>query len=152
MAGNICTTTNTSACALAAATAKTVLQLQAPTNQLVKILGYGVFFDGVTASAKPVDVRILRQTSAGTMSTGGASSVANRSETILSVSRYNASAEPTNAGVSAELDRITCHPQGWYEVRFPAGQEIVVGSVGYVGIECTAAAIVNVRAKFIFEE
>lgn len=152
MSGNVCVTTTTSSVALAAATAKTVLQIQAPTNQCVKVLGWGVYFDGVTASAVPVGVRLVRQTSAGTASTGVANSLSNRPETILSVARYGASAEPTNAGSSAEADRITCHPQQWYEARFPAGQEIIVPGGGYLGIECTAPATVNARAKLIFEE
>lgn len=150
MSANICVATNTVAVALAAATAKTALQLQAPVNQLVKVLGWGVYFDGVTASAVPVAVRVLRQTSAGTMSTGVGQSLSARAASVLTTVRYNATAEPTNSAV--ELDRITCHPQQWYEVRFPAGQEIIVDSSGYVGIECTAGAVVNVRAKLIFEE
>ena len=152
MSGNICATTTTSSVALAASTPKTVLQVQAPTNQCVKVLGWGIYFDGVTASAVPVGVRLVRQTSAGTMSTGVANSLNNRPETILTTSRYGASAEPSNAGSSAEVDRITCNPQQWYESRFPEGQEIVIPGGGYLGIECTAAAIVNARAKLIFEE
>ncbi len=157
MSGNVCITTTTSAVALSAATAKTVLQVRAPTNnQNIKVLGWGVYFDGVTASAIPVAVRLLRQTSAGTMTTGTANSLNNRPETILTEVRHSATAEPSNGGVANEVDRITCHPQQWYEVRFPEGQEIILpntgASTGYLGIECTAAATVNVRAKLIFEE
>lgn len=153
MSGNICATTTTSSIALAAATAKTVLQVQAPTNQCVKVLGWGVYFDGVTASAVPVGVRLLRQTSAGSLATGVANSLNSRPETILTTTRYwTTTGEPSNGGSSAEADRITCHPQQWYEARFPAGQEIIIPSAAYLGIECTAAATVNVRAKLIFEE
>lgn len=90
------------------------------------------------------------------MITGTANSLNNRPETILTELRFGATAEPTNGGVSNEVDRITCHPQQWYEVRFPAGQEITLSNTGantgYLGIECTAAAAVNVRSKLIFEE
>lgn len=152
MSGNICATTTTSSVALAAASAKTVLQLEAPVNQCVKVLGWGIYFDGVTASAIPVGVRLIRQSSSGVMATGVANSLNNRPETILTKSRNGASTEPSNNGAAYEVDRITCHPQQWYESRFPEGQEIVIPSGGFLGIECTAAAIVNARAKFIFEE
>lgn len=152
MAGNICFTT-TPAVSIVATVVKTPLQIQAPTNQSVKVLGWGVYFDGISATAKPIDVRVLRQTSAGTASTGTSKTLNGRAESILSTSRHTFTAEPTNA--SEELDRVAVHPQGWYEVRFPAGQEIIIPGAGYLGIECSsasAAPTVNVRAKFIFEE
>jgi len=59
---------NTAEIALSGATAKTVLQLVAASNHCVKIKSWGVFFDGTSVTAEPVQVRLLRQTDAGTMS------------------------------------------------------------------------------------
>ena len=56
----------TSNVALSAATAKTVVQILAPSNHRVKITGWGVYFDGVSATAVPARVRLIRQASAGT--------------------------------------------------------------------------------------
>jgi hypothetical protein len=135
--------------ALAVATAKTVLQVTAATNHRVKILGWGVFFDGVNTAAEPVQVRVLRQTTAGTSS--GLSPVPLRpaTETLQSVCSYGHTVEPTASDV---MDVIECHPQQGYEVKFPMGQEIIIGGGGRLGIECISPAVVNVRAKFFYEE
>lgn len=139
----------TSEIALTATTARTVLQLLAPTNHRVKVLGWGVFFDGINTAAEPVQVRVLRQTSAGTMTTVVALSLAPISEVIQTLAYHSASVEPT---ASDTLDVIECHPQQGYEVKFPMGQEIILPGAGRLGIECIAPASVNVRAKFFFEE
>ena len=135
--------------ALTAATARTVLQLVAPANHRVKVLGWGVFFDGVNTAAEPVQVRLLRQTTAGTMSGQTPVSIVPITETIQTAGQYLATIEPT-AGDA--MDVVECHPQQGYEVKFPMGQEIVIGGAGRLGIECTAPAGVNVRAKMYFEE
>jgi len=135
--------------ALAAATTKTVLQVVAPANHRVKVLGWGVFFDGVNTAGEPVQVRVLRQSTAGTMSSVTPLQVQPVAETILTTAQYGASAEPTAGDI---IDVIECHPQQGYEVKFPMGQEIIIPGGGRLGIDCTAPAIVNVRVKLFFEE
>jgi len=140
---------NTAEVALTAATAKTVLQLVAPAHQLLKVKGWGVFFDGVSVTAEPVQVRLLRQTDAGTMS---ALTPVKRSAvtcTLQATAQHTATAEPTAGDVLAARE---VHPQGGYQEIFPAGDEIVIGEAGRLGIECTATANVNVRAEIVFEE
>ena len=142
--------------ALAAATVKTVLQLIVPANHRVKVLGWGVFFDGVNTAGEPVQVRVLRQTTAG-VSLVAASIVktvpcTETLQTTATMGAVGAQTEPTAGDV---LDVIECHPQQGYEVKFPMGQELIIGNsagITYLGIDCTAPAIVNVRAKFFFEE
>jgi len=135
--------------ALAAATAKTVIQLVAPANHRVRVLGWGIFFDGVNTAGEPVQVRVMRQTTAGTMSALTPVQVQPVSETIQSTAQHTATAEPTAGDL---IDMIECHPQQGYEVKFPMGQEIIIAGSGRLGIECTAPAIVNCRAKFFFAE
>lgn len=136
--------------ALTAAAAKTVLQLVAAANHRVKLLGWSAMFDGTSTTAEPVQYRVLRQTTAGTMTaltpTKRDDSIA---DTLLTTAQHTATAEPT-AGDLLEAGEI--HPQGGYEVFYPFGQEIIVGGGDRVGLELTAPAGVNVRAKFIFEE
>lgn len=139
----------TSEVALAAATAKTVIQLVAPTNHRVRVLGWGVFFDSTSVAAEPVQVRLLRQTTAGTMSALTPVQSQPVAETMQSTAQHTATVEPTAGDV---VDICEVHPQSWYEVRYPLGQEIIVAGAGRIGIECTAPANVNVRAKLIFEE
>ncbi len=139
----------TSEVALVAATPKTVIQLIAASNHRVRVLGWGVFFDGVSATAEPVQVRLLRQSTAGTMSALTPVEMHPADETMQTTASYGASAEPTAGDV---LDCIECHPQGGYEKWFPPGYEVIVPGSGRLGLELTAPAGVNVRAKFFFEE
>jgi hypothetical protein len=136
--------------ALSAATAKTVIQLVAATNHRVKVLRWGVFFDGVSVSAEPVQVRLLRQTTAGTMSSLTPVKLDDSlAETLQTTSQHTATAEPTAGDV---VDVVEVHPQSGYEIIYPLGQEVIIGGGDRLGIECTAPAGVNVRAKIVFEE
>lgn len=138
--------------ALVAATAKTVLQVGAPANQRVKVLGIKLTADGVTSSAVPISVRILRQTTAGTMTSVTPVPVEKDLSgiTIQSTGAKNASAEPTASDV---LDTFFVPAfMGAYEVFYPFGQELIVQNGKYLGIECTAPANVNVQGMLTFEE
>lgn len=135
--------------ALSAATAKTVLQVVAPANHRVVLKRWGVFCDGVSPTAEPVQVRLLRQTTAGTMSAATPRKMDGYAETIQSTAQKTASAEPTAGDVLAVLE---VHPQQGYAEAFPYGDEPIIAGGGRVGIECTAPAGVNVRAQLICEE
>lgn len=136
--------------ALAAATAKTVIKVTAPTNQRVVIEGWGVGFDGIAVTEAPVVCRLVKLTTAGTFSSltpvrtqqGG-------SETVQSTAGHTATAEPTKTDV---YDIQNVHPQTAMEWYFPLSQEIILAGGGSIGIECTAPAVVNVIAKIRFEE
>ena len=136
--------------ALVSGTAKTVLQVGTPTNQRDPIIRWGVFFDGQNVSDEPVQVRLLRQTTSGTMTTLGVEKLdGSLSETPQTIAQYNASAEPSAGDV---LDVVEVHPQTGYEMIYPLMQEPVIQGGGRVGIECQASAAVNVRAKLTAEE
>lgn len=134
---------------LVAATAKTVLHLTAPANHRVKVLGFGVFFDGTNTAAAPVVVKIVRCSSGTYTAVTPANVGAIASETLQSTAGCNASAEPS---ITDTLDIILVHPQQGYENKYPMGQEIIIPGGGRIGIVCTADAVVNVTAKIIFEE
>lgn len=140
---------STTEVALVGATPKTVIQLLAPANHRVKLKSWGVFFDGVSATAEPVQVRLVRQTSAGTMSALTPVQISPVAETVLTTAQMTATVEPTSTDV---IDVVEVHPQSGYEVIFSSGDEVIVGGAGRIGIECTAPAAVNVRAKMRFEE
>ena len=136
--------------ALAAATAKTVIQIVAPSNHRVKILRWGVFFDGVSGTGEPVQIALHRQSTEGTSSALTPYKLDDSlAESLQTAGRHTATAEPTTGDL---IDAIEVHPQSGYEMVFPLGQEIIVGGGDRVGIICTAPAIVNVRAKIVFEE
>lgn len=135
--------------ALTAATAKTVLRVTAATNHPIKILGWGVYFDGTSVTAEPVQVRARKSTTAGTGTSVTVRQRSGPSVTFQTSSLKNFTAEPTDGDT---LDIIEVHPTGGYEVLYPVGQEPIIGSGLRFGLKVTAPATVNCEAKIIFEE
>lgn len=121
MARALCTCT-TAEISIASNTTKTLIQLQAPTNQGVAWVRGGVAFQGVTVTDGPCQLQIVKQTDAGTMSsytevlmTGPGASV-----TPQGVATTNATAEPTTTDV---VDHKYVHPQSGYEWVFQRSQD-----------------------------
>lgn len=150
MAGLRVTAENSAAQALSAATAKTILQLNTPANQRIKIQRVGIFFDGASTTAVPVLCRLVIATTAGTASALTLNKlVSSDSETIQTTATENATVEPTKTTL---LDQWLIHPQMGIDITYAMGQEKIVVGGGRVALEITAPAVVNVRAKLDFEE
>jgi hypothetical protein len=135
---------------LVASTAKSVIRLKASTNQRVKVLGYGFYFDGTSNSAQPVQIQIGRISADGTFT--AETPLPNEpelTETFQTVVGINASAEPTYSGY---LKTWTVHPQLGYEYLAPLGQEIIINGGGMLGFVVNAPAAVDVRGYVMFEE
>lgn len=129
--------------------AKTVLQIVAPTNQRLKIKSWGIFCKGISATDAPLRVRLLRQTTAGTMSALTLVKRGIATETIQSSAQHTATAEPTAGDILAIRE---VHPQGgYYEILSP-GDEIKVPGGGRVGIEVLAGVSISVVPEIVFEE
>lgn len=150
MAGLRVTAENSAAVALAAATVKTVLQLNAPANQRIKIQRVGIFFDGASTTAVPVLTRLIVATTAGTNTALTLNKqVSSDSETIQTTAGENASAEPTKTTL---LDQWLIHPQQGLDITYAFGQEKIIVGGGRVALDVNAPAAVNCRAKIDFEE
>jgi hypothetical protein len=135
--------------ALVAATAKTVLQLVAAANHLVAIKGFSVSFDGNSSSAVPVQVTLMRQTTAGTMSAATPVEETVTGVTLQATAQKNATVEPTSGNV---VRRFEVHPQAGILEKFTLEDEIILGSSGRVGMVLTAPANVNCTAHLSYEE
>ncbi len=136
--------------ALVAATAETVLQLVAASNHRVKLLSWGLFFDGVVVTDAPVEVRLMRQTTAGTSAANTPRKYDDSiAETLQTTARDAFTAEPTSGDV---LEVFEIHPQQGILVMYPLTQEPIIGGADRIGIEVTAPQVVNARAFMKFEE
>jgi hypothetical protein len=133
--------------------AKTVFQATAPTNQRVKVLAYGFYFDGTVNSATPVQIAFGRIS--GTTSTTYTTATPGPVEPELTETFQgtykiaNTGSEPT---YSATLKTFTVHPQLGYEYLAPLGQEDIIPGGGIVGFQVTAGAAVDVRGYVKIEE
>jgi hypothetical protein len=153
--------------ALSASTAKSLISVVAPANRRVKILGWGVYFDGIdttiletaadTTTKPSVEVVLTTGTSAGTFTDtlgakdthGSLTEMSGLGATIQSTAKTTVSIEPTATGVfdMAEVDQT--NGETFY---FKEGQEPIINGGSFAAIECTSPQNLNARAKIICEE
>lgn len=149
MARNHATLTAPSAIALAAGVAKTVMQLTAPANVIDVVHGIDVTFDGTSSSAVPTIIKIVRQTTAGTMTAQAPKKTKDTSTALGSTGAINATAEPTEGDV---LLTFHVHPQAGVLMPLPLENEIEVPGGQRLGIVVIAPAAVNCLPSMKIEE
>ena len=152
MARSFFTAANTVKQALSAATAKTALQVTAPTNQRVAVQQITVSFDGALNSATPVTIQLVRQTTAGTTSSPSATAKKKDSDISTAIQTTVAdgfTAEPTSTDV---LWTAFVHPQTGMAFPFPTPGNVVIAGGGRVGVLCNAPAAVDVLVSLDLEE
>ena len=133
-------------------TTLTLVQLVAPANHLVRVLDYTVSFKGTNATAEPIEVQLLRQTTAGT--SAALTLVKNNdsiAETILTTALKTFTAEPTAGDI---LDVEYVHPQGGSKTFVaPSPDCWIIGGGDRVGIRVvTPGATVKVAVRIRAEE
>lgn len=139
--------------ALAAATAETVIALIGATTVKARICEWGVSFDGISATAEPVRIRLVRTTADDGTATGATEKAWDPDNPTANCSaKHSYSAEPTKE--STPLATYEVHPQAGIVVQYPLGREITLDNTTSNGlaIECTAPATVNVEAYIVWEE
>ena len=129
---------------------KTLLQLIAAANHRVKVKEISVSFKGVSNTAAPILVQVLRQSDAGTMSALTPKKM-NESdgETLQTTAQHTSTGEPTGTD---EIMGEEVHPQGGFLWQAPFGGELIVKGGNRAGIAVTAGASVSAKARMIFEE
>jgi hypothetical protein len=153
-------TATAGACALAAATAKTILYIVTSTICQPAIVEIDISFDGVTASAVPVLVELVSST-AGTAGTPRAALAAGKqlrgwpAQTSQTTCADSYTVEPGTSLVNRKW--LDSPNGGLYSIQFPMSREptgIVTAATDAKawGVRCTAPAIVNVHASLEFEE
>lgn len=137
--------------ALAAATAETAIQLVTPSTVRARLIEFGIMFDGIVSTAEPVDVRLLRQTTAGTASAGTVNPLDSSAPAGLTTAQITFTAEPTAGAV---LGTWMVHPQGgMLVVKYDLWAEAPLIQIsGRLGLECNAPAVVNCSAYMKFVE
>lgn len=136
---------------------KTLLQVLAPANQRVIMYEWDISFNGVSNTAAPILVELVRQTGAGTGLNTATLVKDNNSdqETIQSTGLYGIlttvnTAEPTDGSVVPFAEFV--HPQQGYAWRATVGKEENIQGGTRLGCRVTAAASVNVAARLRLQE
>lgn len=139
---------------------KTMLQLATPATEDIKIVEWGISFDG-SAAATPIKVELVDTAAINATVTAFAAAdiikwnQPNDPATLLTLgtaaSGYTASAEGTIVA-TRELDVQYIAPTNQYVKQFPLGREPVVAVSRFLRIRVTAAAAVNCYCYIIWEE
>lgn len=130
--------------------AKTLLQLVAASNHAALIDEISISFNGTSNTAEPIKVDVLRQTSAGTMSSLTlVKDPDDWDETMQTTAQHTATAEPT-AGDVLMSEHI--HAQQGYTWQAPFGREIKIGGSDRLGIRVTAPASVSAIVRVAGQE
>jgi len=130
----------------------TLLQVTAPASQRSKLRSFTFSCKGVVVTDPPIRVRVLKQTTAGTLTNVNTpvkldSSV---SESINTTAKDTATVEPTASDVIWEG---FVHPQSSIGFQFPISYEPILGGGQRIGFEALvaaagAAATIHVAAHF----
>ena len=142
---------------LATGTTLTLVQLVAATNHGITIVAWGVGFNSVAAADEPVQCRLQIQTTAGT--SGASTKINHRNhaldghETFDTTGRDLFTVEPSK---DTNFPTRLIHPSSGYEIWFPEGDEIDIGSAERIGLEVISgvlnASLVKVSGFIDFEE
>jgi hypothetical protein len=130
---------NTGQVACTASTAKTVLQVVAASNHRIHV-SFTVTFEGVSATDAPAQVRILKQTTAGTSSALTlVKDCDTDDETLQTTAIHTATVEPTASDVK---ETQFVHPQSgrtFGPFRVPGGQRLGVEVTVSANVDCVVA-------------
>lgn len=138
--------------AIAASATKTILGINAGATAPLRIKEVSISFDAVDANQVPVQVELLRHSSAGTST---ALTVVENEEVRPSpaaTAGYNYTVEPTAGDV---LRRWFLTPAGGlWAIQFPLGDEIVVAPSGRISLRAITIGGVscNALANIVFDE
>jgi hypothetical protein len=129
---------------------KTILQILAAANHQVLVDEIAVSFQGTSATDAPILVEVLRQNSAGTMTSLTPKKVHDGDDESLQVSaQHSATAEPTAGDV---LLAQLVHPQSGYTWQAPFARQIKVKGGSRLGVRVTAGVGVDCVCRMFGEE
>jgi hypothetical protein len=139
------------AIALAAATAKSVLELATGAADRARIVQWWVEFDGVSASAVPVKVEVGRFSAAVTTATTITGQKLDSADGAAAITaKHSTSTEGAGTFDAGETHRVP--PTSGVVIQYPLGREWVAGTSGFWRMRLTAAATVSATVGVIWDE
>lgn len=136
---------------------KTLLQVATPSTTDIRVVAWGVSFDGTTATAAPGQCTLIDVDVAATVTTltpeefGSDDNQASLCVGGTSATGYNGTAEGTIGG-SRILDGQEVHPQTGYSLWFPAGCWPRIKVSRFLRIRAHFAADVNAIPWILWQE
>lgn len=130
---------------------KTLAQIMAAANHRALIKELTITFQGVSTTGTPIPVRLLRQTTAGTMTAVTPAKLnSGDPEAIQTTAAKNATVEPTAGTV---LRQFLVHPQTGLVWQGPFGEPIPIAGGERLGVEVNNPGTdINCQVEAIIEE
>lgn len=145
-----CYGVTTGVVALAAATAKTVVELTSPSTVGGRLVQASVTFDAATAAAAVVvDVIRAATTGTGTAYVPLKYNGEGQARAAVVTAKVNDTVEPGTVVVVESYYVPNTGGQVW---QLPLGREMYLPPSTVLGIRVTSAAAVNCRANLVYEE
>lgn len=140
---------------------KTMLQLAPPAGGEMRIIEWGISFDG-SAAATPIKCELIQTNVAATVTAHVAAGIFSHNDTGtvasklvagvgVNTSGYTATVEGTTTA-SRLLDYQQIPPTAPYVKQWPLGREPEVAASTFLRVRVTAAAAVNAICYVIWEE
>jgi len=135
---------------------KTLLQIATPSTTDIKVIEWGISFDGSSA-ATPIKVELLQTDVAATVTSltptiwGNPNAPASLCVGGTSATGYTSTAEGTITA-TREFDVQFIAPTNQYMKQFPLGREPWVPVSKFLRVRVTAGAAVNAYCYVIWEE
>jgi hypothetical protein len=130
---------------------KTLVQLVAPSNHRVKVVGVRIGFHGTSNTNEPILVELVRQTSTAASTTCTPTKInAADDETLQTTGNYLFTSESTPGDIVETFP--SCHPQAGFSYDYPLGQEVHVVGGTKLALRVTAAQSVTADGQLKFEE
>jgi hypothetical protein len=136
---------------------KTVLQVATPSTTNIRIVAWGISFDGIVATNPAGRVQLVDVDVAATVTAltpeewGNADSPASLCVSGTAATGYNATAEGT-IGASTILDGQNIHPQTGYAVWFPDRAGPLVKASRFLRVRCTFSVDIGSLPWILWEE
>lgn len=152
MAGVLCVASSGGDRSLSAAATETVLQIAAAANHIIVLKEVSISFKGIDNLAEPIVVELVKQTTAGTMTSVTPALVDDALDgyTIQSTAARTATVEPTTSSVFHEWA-----PHGQSGILYPVPHDFFrTLAGGRIGLRVTTPTGVNpdYRAYMHYEE
>jgi len=138
---------------------KTLLQIATPSTRKIRVVEWGISFDG-SAAATPIRCELIQTNVAATVTAHVAAGVppfnnSNGPASLVTLGTaatgYTATAEGSITSTKM-LDVQFVAPTGQYVKQFPLGREPEMGVSLFLRVRVTAAAAVNAYTYIIWEE
>lgn len=130
---------------------KTLMELGTTATMRATILSWWIEFDGISGSATPIKVELIRGTGGITGTSITAEKYTDKYDAAATVAKHTSTNEGT-IGVTNALESHYVHPQSGILVQYPLDREIQIPVSAFLRLRVTAAASVNASVGIVWQE